>query len=320
MDQSGGALAIKTLSEEDPVRALIAEIISVVAVSQWSFARFTGRNAGELLTSERVDRERDTFERLRDELRLQRVYTAKGPRIAAALAACTPPFESGITLVFADMRREFGVLSLLRTKDAGPFTSLEIQALTLALDASVDRLSGFAMALPAPPWKLPLTVDRPAMHVLDIELNVVLTWDAGVKAVRATRLPPAIEKTVHGLISSWTSDPSTHVAGVGQPVSFITVRTQPLAGPAGTFVGVLLDRAPGSQTFNRAALAYKLSTRELETLAMLLQGARLTEIAKTLNITGSTVQDHIKSMLEKTESRNRSEMIAKLLGPPFAGQ
>jgi len=32
-----------------------------------------------------------------------------------------------------------------------------------------------------------------------------------------------------------------------------------------------------------------------------------------MNITSSTVQDHIKSMLEKTNSRNRSELIAKRL-------
>jgi DNA-binding CsgD family transcriptional regulator len=38
------------------------------------------------------------------------------------------------------------------------------------------------------------------------------------------------------------------------------------------------------------------------------------QISKQLYITSPTVQDHIKSMLEKTESRNRSELIARVLG------
>jgi len=36
-----------------------------------------------------------------------------------------------------------------------------------------------------------------------------------------------------------------------------------------------------------------------------------------LYITSSTVQDHINSMLDKTESRNRSELIARVLGWEF---
>jgi DNA-binding CsgD family transcriptional regulator len=49
-------------------------------------------------------------------------------------------------------------------------------------------------------------------------------------------------------------------------------------------------------------------------LALLLDGNHLDQIAKQLHITPSTVQDHIKSMLDKTESRNRSELIARVLG------
>ena len=46
----------------------------------------------------------------------------------------------------------------------------------------------------------------------------------------------------------------------------------------------------------------------------LLDGNHLDQIAQQLYITSSTVQDHIKSMLDKTGSRNRSELIARVLG------
>jgi len=49
-------------------------------------------------------------------------------------------------------------------------------------------------------------------------------------------------------------------------------------------------------------------------LAMLLDGAKLEDIGKELHIAASTVQHHVKSMIDKTESRNRTELIAKVLG------
>ena len=315
---------IGSLSPNDPARELIAEILRVVKVSHWSFARFgNGQGSDELISSGASDDRPQEFEHLRKEFGLQRKQTTTGPRLAATLGGYTQPYVSGVTLVFADSRREFGVLTMLRTEELGPFTSVEIQALALALDSSTDRLSGLILA--DVPHETPVRVpEQPFMHVLDRDLNVVLTWDAqegrsaaatAINARLAHHLPPVIEQAVGDLIKAWTSDPATQRMGVAYPVPFLTVRTQPLAGPTGLFVGVLLERRPGGEVFNRAARTYRLSPRELETLALLLPGATLSEIADEMNIASSTVQDHIKSMLEKTGSRNRSELIGKILAP-----
>ena len=316
---------IQSLSEQDPARDLIAEILSVVRVSHWSFARFG--NAGpkdQMISSADSDNRLEEFEHLREELLLQRKRTSRGPRLAATLSAFQEPYVSGVTLVFADRRREFGLLSLLRTEGLGPFTSVEIQALALALDASTDRLSGLRIADDSHEGSMAPGIEQPTMHVLDQDLKVVLTWDAqdgrnaaatAIHARLAQRLPPIIEKAVRNLIAAWTADPATQRMGVAHPLPFLTVRTQPLSGPTGLFVGVLLERPPGGDVFSKAAHAHKLSPRELQALALMLSGATLDEIAGQMLITPSTVQDHIKNMLDKTGSRNRSELIAKLLNP-----
>lgn len=323
-------VAIENLDQNDPARAVIAEILKVVRVSHWSFARFgSGTSANQLISSPNADNDggREEFEHLREELLLQRERTAKGPKLAASLTPFREPYVSGITLVFADMRREFGVLNLLRTEELGPFTSAEMQALALALDSSADRLSGFTIAEDFPNVPVEDAANQSAMYVLDRDLRVVLTWDADqgrgaaitpVQTRLAQRLPPVIEEAVRKLVQTWTSDPATQGAGFMQPVPFLTVRAQPLSGPTGVFVGVLLQRPQGGQVFNKAAQTFKLSPREIETLAMLLQGATLNEVAQMMGITHSTVQDHIRSMLEKTGTRNRSELIAKLLRPGLA--
>ena len=77
--------------------------------------------------------------RLSDEFKRQRAKAAKGPRIAATLGPLGD-FESGVTLLFADANASFGILTLLRTSELGPFTSSEISVLALSLDATSERL------------------------------------------------------------------------------------------------------------------------------------------------------------------------------------
>ena len=87
-----------------------------------------------------------------------------------------------------------------------------------------------------------------------------------------------------------------------------------MSGPAGLFIGVRIDRFQEPNSLTGAADRFHFSPREVQVLALLLDGNHLDQIAKQLHITSSTVQDHIKSMLDKTESRNRSELIARVLG------
>ena len=121
-----------------------------------------------------------------------------------------------------------------------------------------------------------------------------------------------MEKTVRELTAAWSS--GEQQSAVARPVPFLVVRTQPMSGPAGLFIGVHIDRFPQPNSLTGAASKFHISPREVQVLALLLDGNNLDEIAEHLYITSSTVQDHIKSMLDKTESGNRSELIARVLG------
>jgi len=87
-----------------------------------------------------------------------------------------------------------------------------------------------------------------------------------------------------------------------------------MSGPSGLFIGVRIERFQEPNSLTGAAGRFHISPREVQVLALLLDGNHLEQIAKQLHITSSTVQDHIKSMLDKTESGNRSELIARVLG------
>ncbi len=323
--------------ESDPAYPIINAILRVVPASQWSFARLMpdGELAGLLLDSRGVDGE---LLRLKDEFARQREKAKKGPRIAATLGPLGD-FESGITLLFADANASFGILTLLRTSELGPFTSSEISMLTLSLDGTSERLSALRLDVAEPGRQArPDAGDRPgdagrpteapegsseSFYVLDGDLQIVLAWNGeqqrrvaltGLRTTIANRLPGVLEEAVRGLIADWEADSGTQKAGIAHPVPFLVVRTQPMTGPAGLFIGVRIDRFKPPKSLRGPAARFHISPRELQVLAMLLDGERLEDIGQKLHIATSTVQHHVRSMVDKTESRNRTELIARVLG------
>ncbi|MGA8097678.1 MAG: helix-turn-helix transcriptional regulator [Candidatus Cybelea sp.] len=323
--------------ESDPAYPIINAILRVVPASQWSFARLMpdGELAGLLLDSRGSE---GALLQLKDEFERQRERAKKGPRIAATLGPLGD-FESGITLLFADSNASFGILTLLRTSELGPFTSSEISMLTLSLDATSERLSGLRLDGAEPGREArpdegvrPGDVGRPAeaaegssesFYVLDRDLQIVLAWNGeqqrrvaltGLRTTIANRLPGVLEEAVRALIADWQSDSDTQKAGIAHPVPFLVVRTQPMTGPAGLFIGVSIDRFRSPKSLRGPAARFHISPRELQVLAMLLDGERLEDIGLKLHIATSTVQHHVRSMVDKTESRNRTELIDRVLG------
>jgi DNA-binding CsgD family transcriptional regulator len=318
------------MPKSHPAYPILEGILDVVPASRWTFAQVAPN--GELVSIFGSHLDVAALAGLADELKRQRTKSPSGPRIAATLGTLEG-FESGITLVFADARSHFGILTLFRTPDLGPFTSSEIGVLTLALDALSDRLS--ALRLQPLPQEIALqaggdqetgVITEPpageAFYVLDSDLEIVLAWTSeaqrriaitGLRTRLPERLPVVLEETVRHLTAAWSGD-SGQEPGLARPVPFLVVRTQPMSGPAGLFIGVRIDRLRPSNSLTGAASRFHISPREVQVLALLLDGKHLDQIAKQLYITSSTVQDHIKSMLDKTESRNRSELIARVLG------
>lgn len=314
------------LPETDPAYPILAGILGVAPASRWTFARVEPN--GELLSVYGSQSNGTELVKLAEELKRQRGKSRTGPRIAATLDKLEE-FASGLTLVFADARANFGILTLLRTAELGPFTSDEIRMLTFALDAMSDRLSALRLQTASEQSTsqsdaagTPSESQEGAFYVLDADLQIVLAWAAedqrrialtGLHTRIAERLPVVLEETVRELTAAW-SGTAVKESGVAHPVPFLVVRTQPLSGPAGLFIGVRIDRFQAPNSLTGAASRFHISPREVQVLALLLDGSHLDQIAAQLYITSSTVQDHIKSMLDKTGSRNRSELIARVLG------
>lgn len=318
----------------DPVHAIIKAILELVPVSHWSFARFKIEGGADQLLS--TVRNENEFRKLKRQFILQSERAASGPSIAPTLES-GGPYSSGLALLFADNRARFGILSMARTAELGPFTSSEIRALTFALDAASDRLSelrlmesqderlaGFRLESDVSEPGEQGGAEGPAAHyILNRDLEIVLAWTSeNERRVALTplqmplqnRLPFILQEAVRELTAGWTTDSASQQTGVARPVPFLVVRTRPMSGAAGLFIGVAIERTKPGRSLTSAAARFSISPREVQVLALLLDGLHLSEIAGRLHITSSTVQDHIKRLLEKTDAHNRSEMTARILG------
>jgi DNA-binding CsgD family transcriptional regulator len=309
----------------DPARDIVPSIVQVVPVSDWAFASFTADGDPELFfaSTPALDR-RWWAQQVPHHTRGQAGY-----RIGPVLHGLGN-YASGVALTFADRRTEFGTLTLLRTRELGPFSSAEIRLLVFALDWASERLSSERLmeAQEEPDRRRAgehLEVlkeardDTSALYVLDGDFSIVLGWselpeEIAAMAVSATRLPSRIEQAVRELTCDWTAEPATRKTGVARPSPFLMVLTQPLVGPSGYFIGVVVQLYREPHSLIAAAARFAMSPREAQVLVHLLEGSQIPEIGERLFITSSTVQDHIKSLLHKTGSKNRSHMIAQVLG------
>ncbi len=162
--------------------------------------------------------------------------------------------------------------------------------------------------------------------LLSGELEVELEWHsenaapdtlAALVQSHAHRLPLFLERCVRELTASWNfARVATCVAGTAQPVAGLNVRVVPMRRGEAIAIGVFLERSTDSHDVDATASQYRISPREKEVLHAMLEGQSVAEIAASLNLAESTVNDHIARMIAKTNSRNRIEMAARLLGWP----
>jgi len=143
------------------------------------------------------------------------------------------------------------------------------------------------------------------VFLVDGELNVLL----GSKPCGA--LPAALQRTAARLLSTFNSQSKkSHAATMSEGR---IVRLVPFPGKPAMFA-IAVER-PAAQTMLRNAIAkFKLSSREIDVLLLALEGYTAAETASRLDLQISTINDHFNRLLLKTGARNKTALIAKVLG------
>ena len=82
--------------------------------------------------------------------------------------------------------------------------------------------------------------------------------------------------------------------------------------PAAT-VAVIIEEATPADLAPILMMAYGLTNKERTLTSLVCRGLSTSEIAERLHITPNTIQDHLKSIFDKTDVRSRRELAMSLL-------
>ncbi|NNC79251.1 MAG: hypothetical protein HKN94_03770 [Acidimicrobiales bacterium] len=208
--------------------------------------------------------------------------------------------------------RCWGVVSLLRATEDGPFTDEEFRHVEglVPLIAKSLRAGIVALDMEAKGAAAMLVVDGDnqvegltieAQRLLD-ELRTVGVDEHGLPAIvrtvvtraRASRSSSHIATRLHGTSGNWRR-----------------VTAIPMEGDRGS-VAVMIEPARAADLTPILLEAYGLTEREIDIVVHLARGLSTKEIASELSISPHTVRDHVKAIFTKTGFSSRGELVARV--------
>jgi DNA-binding CsgD family transcriptional regulator len=99
---------------------------------------------------------------------------------------------------------------------------------------------------------------------------------------------------------------------LGRSGTWIVLHGAALVSPVSRRVAVIVEPAHPARISSLLMAVYGLTDREKDVTRLVLQGYSTTEIAETLIISPHTVQQHFKSIFDKTGVRSRRDLAGKV--------
>jgi DNA-binding CsgD family transcriptional regulator len=104
----------------------------------------------------------------------------------------------------------------------------------------------------------------------------------------------------------------THLAGD----RLVSVRADRVEGGSGSSfdIAVTIEPASAAERVDLFARAFGLTQREAELVGAIAGGGDTRDLARTMQVSENTVQDHLKSVFGKTSARSRTQLLAWVRG------
>jgi DNA-binding CsgD family transcriptional regulator len=100
--------------------------------------------------------------------------------------------------------------------------------------------------------------------------------------------------------------------------SWLVIYGTPLTGGPAPRTAVVIQPAASHEVAPLVALAYGLTERERQIVRLCMEGRPTKEIAAALHVSPYTVQDHLKSVFDKTGVRTRNELVGQIFLEHYA--
>ncbi len=246
-----------------------------------------------------------------------RGHPERSARYRELLGPAGIPFE--LRAAFVSRGRCWGAVHIARRDDKRDFSREDAATLGRVSGAIAD---GIRTSVRFEAARRPDDPAAPGLVVLGPSDEVELMTAPARELVAALRSPAvAAEETPPTPLLALASYArgrdreaahEAYVAAMPSDGGWITLHASLPEGPGEGRVAIVLER---SITRHAAAVrleAHGVTPREREVAALLAQGLSNPEIAERLVLSPFTVQDHIKSLYEKTDVASRQELVARI--------
>ncbi|UWE07513.1 helix-turn-helix transcriptional regulator [Actinacidiphila bryophytorum] len=217
----------------------------------------------------------------------------------------------------ADRAARWGTLVLLRERGRPPFTPTDIDSvqqvaapLAAALRAYVARGRPRPLAAAMPPGVL----------VLDADDTIAAATPTARDWLRTCFPSLALDTDEDLALTLWNFTAAARRQG--DPVlsriptahGFAELHAQQLTGARGGEVAVTVQAATTGRLLPAVAAWYGLTPRERTVVDQVLEGRSGKQIARTLDLSPHTANDHLKAVYRKIRVNGRDELVATLSG------
>ncbi|WP_127486492.1 helix-turn-helix transcriptional regulator [Paenibacillus ehimensis] len=218
----------------------------------------------------------------------------------------------------------WGYLTLFRHADRPLFQEEERRFISSLVPSMASQLRKTSLA--PPPGELAWMEEGPGILVLSDRFAAVSSNTAADRWLARLRQWERIDDgTLPRPIRAVCSRALWEPAAAGERTSpakvcirlpqgpYLTIQASRLSGPSTAVqLAVWFEPAKPSDMLPLIAEAYGLSEREKQILERIVRGLSTKELARELHISPYTVQDHLKSIFEKTGVKSRRELIWQL--------
>jgi DNA-binding CsgD family transcriptional regulator len=217
----------------------------------------------------------------------------------------------------------WGMLALYRNPAQPPFEHDDVDFLTsVARNFARGARHGLLLGEAADPdWPLApsliiLNEDRTVQSMTPGAELVLADMPGGEEWLSRGTLPTCLLAVASRALSSFET-PDAAVEGAtarvrAQSGQWMTLHGTPLLREGERRVAVIIERTDPDRLMPLLMDAYGLTDREKGLTRLVLQGEATSEIAAKLFISPHTVQQHLKSVFEKTGVRSRRELVSKV--------
>ncbi|HEY0711211.1 MAG TPA: helix-turn-helix transcriptional regulator, partial [Polyangia bacterium] len=218
----------------------------------------------------------------------------------------------------------WGAAGFLRDRGRPWFTEDEVRMLA---SLSEPLAAGFRRAILAAAVTAPTTAsdDSPGVVIFGDSGNVESISPAAERWIaEMVELPPPATPAESKMVQAVAARARMLEPG-GDPLS-LTARSRVqlasgrwlllygtrLSGTGGARIAVIIQPAAPHDVAPIVALAYALTQRECQVMRLCMKGLATKEIAEALSVSPYTVQDHLKSIFNKTGVRSRGELVGQI--------